>query len=140
MLLETRFYGNDIVAWVFAAFVAGTMLAATIVAKWLLLGRLPESRPGHDLRWPAVFRDLVERTTTLFLIIAAISPAHHACFAAVEKVLPRLVVARSSSRALGRPHRHAAVWQFAPRRSGAHAAISVIEVLGRVGIWSLTLR
>ena len=72
MLLETRFYGNDIVAWVFAAFVAGTMLAATIVAKWLLLGRLPESRPGHDLRWPAVFRDLVERTTTLFLIIAAI--------------------------------------------------------------------
>jgi MscS family membrane protein len=145
-LLETRVYGNDIVAWGFAAFVAAAMLAATLVAKWLLLSRLPESRPSHDLHWPAVFRDLVQRTATLFLIIAAIYAGASLLRmpAAIEKVLFSIfAVALFIQFALWADRIVTAllVWQFAPRKSKApmRNAISVIEVLVRVGIWSLTL-
>lgn len=122
------------------------VLAATLVAKWLLLARLPDPRPGHDLRWPAVLRDLVERTSALFLIVAAIYAGASLLKlpAAAEKFLfSTFVVALFIQFALWADRIVTAllVWQLAPRKAKApmRNAISVIEVLVRVGIWSLTL-
>lgn len=145
-LLETRLYGNDIVAWGFAAFIAALLLGSTLVARWLLLSRLPEAHPAHELRWATVFRDLVERTSTLFLVIAALYTGASLLKlpGAVEKVLSSIfVVALFIQFALWADRIVTAllVWKFAPRRSKApmRNAISVIEVLVRVGIWSLAL-
>ncbi len=145
-LLETRFYGNDIVAWGFAAFVTVALLATTLVAKWLLLSRLPESRPTHDLHWPAVFRDLVQRTSGLFLIIAAIYAGASLLKlppASARFLFSTFAVALFIQFALWADRIVTAllVWQFAPRKSKApmRNAISVIEVLVRVGIWSVAL-
>jgi small-conductance mechanosensitive channel len=143
-MLETKIYGNDLFAWSVALLLAVAILAIGLFAKLFLLRRLPEKRPGEDLRWTVLFRDLIERTSILFLVFAALYAGAWLLKLppVVAKVLfSAFVVAFFVQCALWADRIVAAalVWQLAPRRTKASMrnALSLIEVLVRAGIWTL---
>jgi small-conductance mechanosensitive channel len=145
-LLETDIYENDVIGWALAAFVAVAVLASTLGTKWLLTGRLPEKRPGEHLRWHTLLRELAEKTSTLFLVIAAIyAGASLLSLAApvAKLIFSTFIVALFIQCALWADRIVAAAlaWRLAPRRTKAprRNALSVIEALVRIGIWSLAL-
>ena len=72
-LLASELYGNGLSDWALAAVIAVSVFIVTLLVRWFLIRRLPALVPDDDdLHWPTVFREVVARTWTLFLIIASI--------------------------------------------------------------------
>jgi small-conductance mechanosensitive channel len=145
-LLESEVYGNGLPTWGLAALIAASVLAIALLAKLFLLRRLPEPAPGEDLHWRNVLRELVEKTSTLFLIIAAV----YAGTLLLELPAPVLkliysvfVVALFIQSALwaDRLASAALVWRLAPGKTKAamRNALSLIQFIVRVAVWSLAL-
>jgi small-conductance mechanosensitive channel len=71
-LLASELYGNGLSDWALASLIAVAVFIASLLVRWVLVHRLPASKPGDELHWPTVFREVVARTWTLFLIITSI--------------------------------------------------------------------
>jgi small-conductance mechanosensitive channel len=71
-LLASELYGNGLSDWALASLIAVAVFVVSLLVRWFLVRRLPASEPGNDMHWPTVFREVVARTWTLFLIIASI--------------------------------------------------------------------
>ena len=74
-LLEIKVYDNILLAWAVAVLILVGVLAVALIAKALLMSRLPEPKPSGELDWREVLRELVQRTSASFLVIAAIYAA-----------------------------------------------------------------
>ena len=144
--LESEVYGNVISAWGLAVLLAAGVLVAALVAKLLLLRRLPLPERGKDLHWPTVLREIVEKTTTIFIVIAAIyagtsllelpSSVHgliSSAFVVALFIQLALWADRIASAAIA--------WRLAPLKAKAamRNALSLIQFLVRVAVWSLAL-
>ena len=70
--LAAEVYGHGLSEWAVAALLAVAVFVVALLARLVLVRRLPASMPGDDLHWPTVLREVVGRTWTLFLIIASI--------------------------------------------------------------------
>jgi small-conductance mechanosensitive channel len=145
-LLESEVYGNGITTWGLAALLAATVLTVALLAKLFLLRRLPKPLPHADLHWRTVLRELVEKTSTLFLIIAAVYAGtslldlpgwvHNLVFSAFVISLfiqAALWADRIASAALA--------WRLAPLKTkpAMRNALSLIQFFVRLAVWSLAL-
>ena len=144
--MENEIYGNVLTLWGLALMVAFTLLFVALGAKLFLLHRLPPTRATEDLRWRAALRGLVEKTWSLFIAIAALYAG------ALVLELPRpieefvfsiFIVALFIQIAFWADRIVSAglAWRFAPRRAkaGMRNAVSVIQFIVRVGVWTLAL-
>jgi small-conductance mechanosensitive channel len=145
-VLNSKIYGNGIGTWGLAVLLTATILVVALLAKILLLRRLPEQAPGEDLRWRAVVRELIEKTSSIFLVIAAVYAGMSILM--LERsyqsfIFSVFVVALFIQCALWADRIVAAllVWRLAPRRAKApmRNALSLIQFLVRVCVWSLAL-
>ena len=71
-LLAQEMYGNGLSDWGLASLIAVSVFIVSLLVRWFLIRHLPASKPGEELHWPTVFREVVARTWTLFLIIGSI--------------------------------------------------------------------
>lgn len=71
-LLDSEIYGNGLTQWAIAAALSVTTLIVGLLVRLFLARSLPAPEPGKEIHWPQVLHELVARTWTLFLIIAAI--------------------------------------------------------------------
>jgi small-conductance mechanosensitive channel len=145
-LFDREIYGNPIGAWCLAALLTGAVLIVGFFAKLLLLPRLPAQARGEALPWRTVLRELVERTSGLFLLIAAIYaglllvrlPASvHRLFFSIFVVALFLQFALWVDRIVSA----ALDWRLAPRKTktAMRNALSLIHFLVRVAVWSFAL-
>ena len=144
--MENEIYGNVLTLWGMAVILGATVLVTAFITKLFLLHRLPEPGPGEDLRWRTVLRELVEKTSSLFIIIASIYAATLLLSlpsTAQEFIFSLFVVALFIQIALwaDRIVSAALEWRLAPRRAKApmRNALSVIQFIVRVGVWTLAL-
>jgi small-conductance mechanosensitive channel len=145
-LLESEVYGNGLTEWGLAILLPVIGLAIALVARLFLARRLPIPQSGEEIRWPAVLHELVVRTGTLFLVIAAIyagttlldlpAPIH-------KLITSAFVIALFIQLALWADRIAAAVlvWRLAPLKvkSAMRNALSLIEFAVRVTVWSVAL-
>jgi small-conductance mechanosensitive channel len=144
--MENEIYGNVLTLWGLSLLVGFTLLFVALGTKLFLLHRLPPAGPTEDLHWRAVLRELVEKTWTLFITIAAFYAG------ALVLELPRpieefvfsvFIVALFIQIAFWADRIVSAglAWRFAPRRAkaGMRNAVSVIQFIVRVGVWTLAL-
>lgn len=145
-VLESNIYGNGITAWGLAVLVTAMIVVVALVAKTLPLRRLPEPVPGENMRWQTVLREAIEKTSAVFLVIAAVyagtslltlEHSHHNFVFSVFVVALFIRCAMWADRIVAA----ALVWRLAPRRTKApmRNALSLIQFLVRVGVWSLAL-
>jgi MscS family membrane protein len=144
--LESEVHGNGLTAWGLAVLLTATILVSALVAKIMLLWRLPKPAPGEDLRWQTVFRELVEKTSAIFLVVAAIYAGSSVLTLEHSQnsfVFSVFVVALFIQCAIWTDRIVAAalVWRLAPRRAKTpmRNALSLIQFLVRVAVWSLAL-
>lgn len=145
-VLESEVYGNGLTQWGLAAALSAGTLIVALLARLILARSLPSPEPGKDLRWPMVLHEVVARTSTLFLIIAAIYAG--TTLLALPDSVHRLVssvfiVALFVQLALwaDRLATAALVWRLAPSKTKAamRNALSLLEFIVRVAVWSLAL-
>lgn len=145
-MLESDIYGNGVSAWGLAAIVAMGVLFVALSAKAALLRHLPEKAPSEELHWPSVLREVVERTSPIFLVIASLyagaallSLPH----SVANFVFSFFVIALFIQCALWADRLVATtlVWHLAPRKAKetVRNALSLIQFLVRVAVWSLAL-
>ncbi|MGH6736536.1 MAG: mechanosensitive ion channel family protein [Methyloceanibacter sp.] len=144
--LESELYGNELTDWGLAALLTAGVLALALVAKLVLLHRLPAAAPTDELRWPTVLYELVQRTSTLFLIISAVYAG--TTFLTLPEAFHRLVfsvfiVALFIQIALwaDRLARALLIWRLAPvkTKTAMRNALTLIEFFVRVAVWSVAL-
>jgi small-conductance mechanosensitive channel len=145
-LLETKLYANSLTAWGLTAAIAVVLLAVSLFVKSKLLAHLPETGRTDARHWRPVLRDLVQRTSPIFLAIASIYAGAaflYLPFSVRHALYAVFVVALFIQCALWADRIVAAAitWQFAPRRTKAaiRNALSLIQFLVRVAVWSIAL-
>jgi small-conductance mechanosensitive channel len=120
------------------------VLVTALIARLILLRGLSEPEPGEEQHWRRLSRELVEKTSAIFLVIAAVyagtsllelpSSIHHLVFST-------FVVALFIQFALwaDRIVSTAIAWRLAPRKTkvAMRNALSLIQFVVRVGVWSL---
>ncbi|XSG81705.1 MAG: mechanosensitive ion channel family protein [Methyloligella sp. ZOD6] len=144
--LENQIYGNIITLWILAAIIVVVTASVLMGLRVVLLNRLPQPRPEADMAWKHIFGELVERLSTIFIVIASVYAG------STVLALPRMaedlvetvfVIALFLQCALwsDRIARASLVWRFASTRTKApiRSAISLMQALARVTIWSLAL-
>jgi small-conductance mechanosensitive channel len=142
--LEGEIYDN-VAGWGLAALLAAAVLASALIARWVLLRGLSGSDAAEEQRWRALSRGLVEKTSAIFIVIAAIYagtsllklPASiHQFISSAFVVALFIQLARWADLIVTA----AIAWRLAPRSKVAtRNALSLIEFLVRVGVWSLAL-
>jgi small-conductance mechanosensitive channel len=144
--LEHEIFTNPVSLWLLAVAVAIIVLLGAAVTKTFLLARLPERQPGEEMRWRTVLRDLLARTSSLFLFILAVHIGISLLTlpgALTNALFSIFVIALFIQIAVwGDRLVSAAVdWQLAPWRTrpSMRNALSVIHFLLRVAVWSLAL-
>lgn len=145
-LLESDIYGNGLTQWMVAAALSAGTLVVALLVRLFLSRTLPSPEPGKDLHWPAVLHELVTRTWTLFLLIAAIyvgttlldlPDAVHRLVSSIFVVALFVQIAiwgdRLASALLA--------WRLAPDKgkSSMRNALALIQFAVRVAVWSLAL-
>jgi small-conductance mechanosensitive channel len=142
--LEGEIYNNGITTWGLAALLTAAVLVTALVAKVLLLRSLAKLPLGEQNDWRTLSRELAEKTSTLFIVIAAVyvgtlplklsAAVHHLVFSA-------FVVALFVQLALwaDRIVSAAIAWRLGPNKTkmAMRNALSLIEFIVRVGVWSL---
>ena len=148
-LLESDVFGNGLAQWAIAAALSIGVLIVALLVRFILVRRLPAAEPGEEMHWPAVLHELVSRTWTLFLIIAAIYAG--TTLLTLPDSVHRLVssvfiVALFVQLAIWADRIAAAVltWRLAPLKTGKSKsamrnALSLIQFIVRVAVWSLAL-
>lgn len=145
-LLKSEFYGNGLTQWGLAAGLSAATLIVALAVRLVLSRTLPAPASGKDLSWPAVFHELVIRTSTLFLIVAALYAG--TTLLSLPEQLHKLissafVIAVFVQLALWADRIASALlaWRLAPlgAKSAMRNALSLIEFAVRVAIWSLAL-
>jgi small-conductance mechanosensitive channel len=143
-MLESEIYNNGITTWGLAALLTAIVLVTALIARLILLRGLSEPEPGEEQHWRRLSRELVEKTSAIFLVIAAVyagtsllelpSSIHHLVFST-------FVVALFIQFALwaDRIVSTAIAWRLAPRKTkvAMRNALSLIQFVVRVGVWSL---
>jgi hypothetical protein len=145
-MLQSKIYNNGVTTWGLAVLLAATLLVTALVAKWFLLRRLSGSGHGKEWHWRTLSRELVEKTSAIFIVIAAIyagtflldlpTSINHLVFYAFVVAL-FIQVAFWADRIVSA----AIAWRLAPRKTKAamRNALSLIQFIARVGVWSLSL-
>jgi small-conductance mechanosensitive channel len=147
-LLEGNVYGNGLTQWAIAAALSIGLLIVALLVRLILVRRLPAPEPGEEMHWPMVLHEVVARTWTLFLIIAAIYAG--TTLLTLPDSVHRLVysifiVALFVQLAFWADRIAAAVlaWRLKPIRSKSKSAmrnaLSLIQFVVRVAVWSLAL-
>jgi small-conductance mechanosensitive channel len=145
-LLEGEVYGNGLSEWAIAALVAVAGFAIALLLRLILVRRLPAPVEGQEPHWPTVLHEVVERTSTLFLIIAAIYAG--SLFLELPAKFQSLIssaftIALFIQLALWADRIASAVlaWRLAPlqAKSAMRNALSLIQFFVRVAVWSLAL-
>jgi len=142
--LESKIYHNGISTWGLAALLVIAVLVAALIAKFVLLRALPELRPGKQQDWRTLSREVVERTSIVFIAIAAVyagtlllklpNTVHQVVFS-VFVIALFIQLALWADRIVSA----AITWQLAPARtkSATRNALSLIQFVVRVGVWSV---
>jgi len=142
--LESEIYHNGISTWGLAALLIIAVLVAALIAKFILLRALPELRPGQQQDWQTLSREVVEKTSIIFIAIAAVyagtsllqlpGMVHQLVFSAFVIAL-FIQLALWADRIVST----AIAWQLAPGKSktAMRNALSLIQFVVRVGVWSL---
>lgn len=145
-LLESDIYGNGLTEWGLAAALTLAGLAVALLARLLLVRRLPAPEPGKEMHWPTVLHELVGRTSTLFLIVAAIYAGTTLLDLpdSVHRLISSIfIVALFIQAALWADRIASAIlaWRLAPlkSKSAMRNALSLIQFIVRVAVWSLAL-
>jgi len=147
-LLKSNVFGNGLAQWAIAAALSIGVLIVALLVRFILVRRLPAAEPGEEMHWPTILHEVVARTWTLFLIIAAIYAG--TTLLTLPDSVHRLVtsvfiVALFVQVALWVDRIAAAVlaWRLAPlkgkRKSAMRNALSLIQFIVRVGVWSIAL-
>jgi small-conductance mechanosensitive channel len=147
-LLESDVYGNGLTQWAIAAALSVGVLIVALLVRFGMIRRLPAPDPGEEMHWPAVLREVVARTWTLFLIIVAIYAG--TTLLTLPDQVHRLVtsvfiVALFVQLAIWADCVAGAVlaWRLAPvrgkGRSAMRNALSLIQFIVRVAVWSIAL-
>jgi small-conductance mechanosensitive channel len=147
-LLESDAFGNGLTQWAIAAALSIAVLIVALLVRLILVRRLPAPEPGEEIHWPTVLHEVVARTSTLFLIIAAIYAG--TTLLSLPDSVHRLVysvfiIALFVQVALWADRIAAAVlaWRLTPlkgkSKSAMRNALSLIQFIVRVGVWSLAL-
>lgn len=145
-LLEGEIYGNGLTQWGLASAIGAATLIVALLVRLFLSRSLPAPETGEDLHWPQVLHELVVRTSTLFLVIAALyagttlldlSDSVHRLVASV------FIVALFVQIALWADRLASAIlaWRLAPvkSKSAMRNALALIQFAVRVAVWSLAL-
>jgi small-conductance mechanosensitive channel len=145
-LLESEVYGNGLTQWGLAALLTAGVLAVALLVRLVLVRRLPAPADGDELHWPTVLHELVDRTWTLFLVIASVyagttfldlpASVHslvHSVFVVALFIQAALWADRIASAVLA--------WRLAPLegKSAIRNALSLVQFIVRVAVWSLAL-
>lgn len=145
-LLEGEVYGNGLSQWAIAALLAAAGFAAALLVRLILVRRLPAPVEGDEPHWSAVLHEVVDRTSTLFLLIAAV----YAGSLALELppqfqnlISSAFTIALFIQLALWADRVASAIlaWRLAPlkTKSAMRNALSLIQFFVRVAVWSLAL-
>jgi len=146
--LESNVFGNGLTQWAIAAALSLGLLIVALLVRLVLARRLPAPEPGEEMHWPMVLHEVVARTWTFFLIIAAIYAG--TTLLTLPDSVHRLVysifiVALFVQLAFWADRIAAAVlaWRLKPIRSKSKSAmrnaLSLIQFVVRVAVWSLAL-
>jgi small-conductance mechanosensitive channel len=145
-LVEGDIYGNGLSQWGLAAALSAATLIVALVARLILARSLPKPELGEEAGWPTVLHEVVERTSTLFLITAAIYAGTILIDlpdSARGLIRSVFIVALFIQVALWADSITSALlsWRFAPLRtkSAMRNALSLIQFIVRVAVWSLAL-
>jgi small-conductance mechanosensitive channel len=142
--LEATLFGNGLTNWALAALLALGVLVVAFLVRLVLVRRLPTPEEGEELQWPTVAHELVDRTSTLFLIVGAIYAG--TTLLSLPDSVHRLVysafiIALFVQVALWADRIVAAVlaWRLKPlkSKSSMRNALSVIQFIVRVTVWSI---
>ncbi len=147
-LLESDIYGNGLTQWAIAAALSVGVLIVALLVRFGMIRRLPAPDHGEEMHWPAVLHEVVARTWTLFLIIVAIYAG--TTLLTLPDQVHRLVssvfiVALFIQLAIWADCIAGAVlaWRLAPvrgkGRSAMRNALSLIQFIVRVAVWSIAL-
>jgi len=145
-LLEGDVYGNGLTQWAIAAGLSAGILVIALLVRLFLSRALPSPEAGKDLHWPEVLHELVTRTSTLFLIIAAIYAG--TTLLDLPDQMHRLVssifiVALFIQIALWADRIASALlaWRLVPAegQSSMRNALALIQFAVRVAVWSIAL-
>jgi MscS family membrane protein len=147
-LLKSNVFGNGLTQWAIAAALSIGVLIVALLVRLVLVRRLPAPEPGEEMHWPMVLHEVVARTWTLFLIIAAIYAG--TTLLTLPDSVHRLVtsvftIALFIQLAIWVDRIAAAVlaWRLAPlrgkRKSAMRNAVSLIQFIVRVAVWSIAL-
>jgi len=145
-LLEGEVYGNDLSNWAIAALLTVVGFAVALLVRLILIRRLPTPAEGDEPHWSTVLHEVVARTATLFLLIAAVYagslfldlPARvqnliSSAFTIALFIQLALWADRIASGILA--------WRLAPlqTKSAMRNALSLIQFFVRVAVWSIAL-
>jgi len=142
--LESEVYHNGISTWGLAALLIAAVLVTALVAKLVLLRALPALRPGQQQDWRTLSREVVERASIIFIVIAAVyagtlilklpDTVHQVVFS-VFVIALFIQLALWADRIVSA----AITWQLATNRtrSATRNALSLIQFVVRVAVWSL---
>lgn len=143
-MLESEIFDNGITTWGLAALLIVAVLVTALVAKFFLLRALAEPGSGKEQRWQTLSRELVQKTSAIFLVIAAVyagtsllelpDAIHHMVFSAFVVAL-FIQLALWADRIVSA----AITWRLAPRKTkmAMRNALSLIQFVVRVGVWSV---
>lgn len=144
--LENQVYGNIITLWILAAIVIVVTATVLMGLRVALLKRLPKPRPEADMAWKHIFGELVERLSTIFIVIASVYAGSSLLALprqAEELIGTVFVIALFLQCALWADRIAGAglVWKFASNKAKApiRSAISLMQAVTRVTIWSLAM-
>ena len=125
---------------------AAAGFAVALLVRLILVRRLPAPVEGDEPHWPTVLHEVVDRTSTLFLLIAAVYAG-----SLVLELPPQVqnliasafTIALFIQLALWADRIASAVlaWRLAPlkTKSAMRNALSLIQFFVRVAVWSLAL-
>ncbi len=138
--------GDALTQWAIAAALSAAILLVALLVRLFLSRGLPSPQPGKDLHWPEVLHELVTRTWTLFLIIAAIyagttlldlPDSIHRLVSSVFIIALFVQIAVWADRIASA----LLTWRLAPLegQSSMRNALALIQFAVRVAVWSIAL-
>jgi small-conductance mechanosensitive channel len=145
-LLEQEVYGSGLGKWVLAAAISLGVLLMALLLRAILLRQLPAPKDDPDLHCPTVLHEIVHRTSTLFLLMAALYAG--TTFLELPDSVHRIirsvfVVALFIQLALWADRIASAIlaWRLAPlkSKSSMRNALALIQFGVRVAVWSIAL-
>jgi small-conductance mechanosensitive channel len=145
-LLATEIYGNGFMDWGVAALLCVAVLAIALLVRLFLVRRLPAPEPNKEIHWPEVIHEVVARTSTLLIIVAAIYAGTTLLDLpdSVHRLITSaFIVALFIQLGLWADRIASAVlaWRLKPLKSKAamRNALSLIQFIARVAVWSIAL-